>query len=71
MGSRSRLCSVGYGMLVTNPRLRINLVALLCTFSIFSINCTDCGHHTWDGTQDCFELAARLDVSHLQGRPPS
>ena len=49
MGSRSRLCSlVGYGMLVTNPRLRINLVALLCTFSIFSINCTDCGHHTWD-----------------------
>jgi hypothetical protein len=28
---------------VTNPRLRINLVALLCTFSIFSINCTVCG----------------------------
>jgi hypothetical protein len=63
MGSRSRLCSlVGYGMLVTNPRLRINLVALLCTLSIFLINCTDVDTILGMRTQDCFERAVSTDT---------
>ena len=48
-----------YETLVTNPRLRIYLVALLCTFSISPISFTGCGHLACDAYEKLLRTRLR------------